>query len=39
MSVELCGCSVVDNDCRWHCVRVQLFMMIVSIIVCVFSSV
>jgi len=21
--VELCVCSVVDNDCRWNCVRVQ----------------
>jgi hypothetical protein len=23
LSVELCGCSVVDNDCRWNCVCVQ----------------
>ena len=38
MSVELCARSVIDNDCRWHCLRVQLFIMIVGAIVCVFSS-
>ena len=39
MSVELCACSVIDNDYRWHCERVQLFIVIVGGIVCPFSSV
>ena len=38
MSVELCACSVVDNDCRCNCVHVQQYLMIDGKIVVVFSS-
>jgi hypothetical protein len=37
MSVEICACSVVDNNSRWNCVLVQQFILIVGGIVCVFN--
>ena len=35
---ELCACSVVLNDCRCNCMRVQQYIMIDRKIVVVFPS-
>ena len=36
--MELCACSVVDNDCRWNSERIHLFIMILGRIAVVFRS-
>ena len=38
LSVELCACSVVYNNCRWNSERIHLFIMIFGGIAVVFSS-
>ena len=38
LSVKLCACSLVCNNCRWNCERIHSFKIIFGGHVVVFSS-